>query len=161
MKSLLANMSSRERWVLAAGAVVTVLLVLLFTWISLQGRVERLQGQVRDHQSLDQWMRAAAQQVTELRGMQSRGNRNTGNRSLLAIVDQTAKQAGLSNAIKRIEPEREDNVRVWFEEVAFDDMINWLSRVQQNYGVQVDVISVDRQDRVGMVNARMVLAGSG
>lgn len=161
MKSLLANMSSRERWVLAAGAVVTVLLVLLFTWISLQGRVERLQGQVRDHQSLDQWMRAAAQQVTELRGMQSRGNRNTGNRSLLAIVDQTAKQSGLSNAIKRIEPEREDNVRVWFEEVAFDDMINWLSRVQQNYGVQVDVISVDRQDRVGMVNARMVLAGSG
>lgn len=161
MKSLLANMSSRERWVLVAGAVVTVLLVLLFTWISLQGRVERLQGQVRDHQSLDQWMRAAAQQVTELRGMQSRGNRNTGNRSLLAIVDQTAKQSGLSNAIKRIEPEREDNVRVWFEEVAFDDMINWLSRVQQNYGVQVDVISVDRQDRVGMVNARMVLAGSG
>ena len=73
MKALLANLSSRERQIIFIGAAVTLLLVLLFTWLSLNGRVQRLESTVRDQKALSQWMHAAAQQVAQLRGMQSRG----------------------------------------------------------------------------------------
>jgi len=160
MKALLANLSSRERQIIFIGAAVALLLVLLFTWLTLNGRVQRLESTVRDQKALSQWMHAAAQQVAQLRGMQSRGPaRRPGDRSLLAVVDQTAKQSGLGRAIKRVEPDKEDSVRVWFEQVAFDDMVRWLSSLRQSYAVEVDTVTIDRQPQPGMVNARLVLKG--
>jgi general secretion pathway protein M len=162
MKALLANLSLRDRRIIVIGVVAVLFLTLLYTWGSLDGRVQRMRSVVHDQQALDQWMHAAAQQVAQLRGVHAQGAaRDTGGKSLLAVVDQTAKQSGLGNAIKRVEPDKENSVRVWFEQVAFDDMVRWLSNLAQTYAVQVDTVSVDRQDQPGLVNARLVLKGSG
>lgn len=161
MKALLANLSPRDRRILLAGGTAAVFLVLLFTWLSLHGRVERLQSVVSDQKALDQWMQKTASEVVQLRGAQTKGPDKTGGRSLLAIVDQTAKQAGLGGAIKRVEPEKENGVRIWFEQVAFDDMVRWLSSLRQSYAVQINTITVDRQPQAGIVDARIVLKGAG
>lgn len=161
MKALLANLSPRERRFIIVGIAAALFLALLFTWLTLDRRVHRLETVVHDQKALDQWMHSAAQQVARLRGVQSRGPAHgTGGRSLLAVVDQTAKQAGLGGAIKRVEPDKEDSVRVWFEQVAFDDMVRWLSSLRQRYAVQVDTVTIDRQPQPGLVNARLVLKGA-
>lgn len=161
MKALLASLSARERRFIIVGIVTAVFLALLFTWLTLDRRVQRLEAVVHDQKALDQWMHAAAQQVAQLRGVQSHGPaRGTGGRSLLAVVDQTAKQSGLGGAIKRVEPDKEDSVRVSLEQVAFDDMVRWLSSLRQRYAVQVNTLTIDRQPQPGLVNARLVLKGA-
>ncbi len=160
MKAWLANLSPRERRFLLIGAAAVPIMILLFTWMSLSGRVQRLESMVDDQKALDQWMHSAAQQVTQLRGVQSRtGAQGTGGRSLLAVVDQTAKQSGLGGAIKRVEPDKEDSVRVSLEQVAFDDMVRWLNSLGQSYAVEVVTVTIDRQPQPGLVNARLVLKG--
>jgi len=162
MKSFLGNLSPRERQLIAAGVAVIVFLIPLIVWLSLQGRIERLQGVVEQRQALDQWMQAAAREAAQLRGRMPRaGAHKAGGQSLLALVDQTARQAGLHNALKRVEPDKESSVRVWFEGVAFDDMVRWLNNLNRSDGVGVDVVNVEKQPQSGIVNARLVLKGSG
>ena len=160
MKALLANLSPRERRAIIVGIAAALFLTLLFTWMTLDRRVQRLETVVHDQKTLDQWMHLAAQQVAQLRGAQSPGqSRGAGGRSLLAVVDQTAKQSGLGGAIKRVEPDKEDRVRVSLEQVAFDDMVRWLSSLRQSYAVNVDTVTIDRQPQPGLVNANLVLKG--
>lgn len=162
MKSWLGNLSPRERQLIYVGAVVVVFLVPLIVWLSLQGRIERLQTVVDERQTLDQWMQAAAREAAQLRGRARHADvRKSGDRSLLALVDQTARQAGLHKALRRVEPDKESSVRVWFEGVAFDDMVGWLSQLSRNDGVGVDVVNVEKQPRSGIVNARLVLNEGG
>ena len=52
MKALLANLSQRDRRVIVLGAAAALILSLLFAWLSLNGRVQRLVYQV-------QWQTAA------------------------------------------------------------------------------------------------------
>lgn len=161
MKAFLAKLSLRERQLIYIGAAVALFLIPVLVWLSLHGRVERLQSIVHGQRVLDQWMRTAAQQAVQLRGASAR--RRSGkvtDKSLLALVDQTARQAGLHNALKRVEPDKDNSVRVWFEAVVFDDMVRWLSSIRTSYGVEVNGVTVDRQPQAGIVNARLVLKGS-
>ena len=91
--------------------------------------------------------------------MQRGGPGKAGDQSLLALVDQTARRSGLHDALRRVEPDKDSSVRVWFEGVAFDDMVRWLSDLTRNDGVGVDVVTVEKQPRSGIVNARLVLTG--
>ena len=45
------------------------------------------------------------------------------------------------------------------ESVAFNKMIRWLERLDKEYGISVEEISVERQESPGMVNVRLVLQG--
>ena len=50
-------------------------------------------------------------------------------------------------------------MRVSLEQVAFDDMVRWLSSLRQSYAVNVDTVTIDRQPQPGLVNANLVLKG--
>jgi len=161
MKPLLTNLSLRERQLIYVGAVLVLFLVPAIIWLSLHGRIARLQTVVDERQALDQWMQAAAQEAARLRGtrVQRSGPGKAGDQSLLALVDQTARRSGLHDALRRVEPDKDSSVRVWFEGVAFDDMVRWLSDLTRSDGVDVDVVNVEKQPRSGIVNARLVLTG--
>lgn len=74
--------------------------------------------------------------------------------SLLTQVSRTAQQFGIKP--NRLQPEGSDAVSVWFDEVSFNDLIKWLSSQSQS-GMSVRQISIDREERPGRVNARIVL----
>jgi type II secretory pathway component PulM len=78
-------------------------------------------------------------------------------RSLLAIADQTGKQAGLSNAITRMQPEGDHIVRVWLEQADFAALVRWLGLLETTYGVAVVEAAIDREAQAGMVRARLGL----
>jgi general secretion pathway protein M len=79
--------------------------------------------------------------------------------SLLTLVDQTAKSAGLGTSVKRVEPQGDDKLRVQLEQVSFDQMILWLDSLKQEHGVVAINVIVDRQTESGQVNARLLLQG--
>jgi general secretion pathway protein M len=107
-------------------------------------------------------MQQAAQEIKRLEGTSSTPNatRVSDGRSLLTLVDQTARTAGLGTTVKRVEPQGEDKLRVQMEQVSFDKMILWLSALKQEHGIAAINVIVDRQTDSDQVNARLVLQGT-
>jgi general secretion pathway protein M len=107
----------------------------------------------RDRQlSLIQYMRASEKQARSAKA----DTRSTGSeRSLLSQVSRIAQQIGIKP--NRLQPEGSDAVSVWFEGVAFNDLVKMLKQVQSQQGIVVQQISIDKEDQPGVVRARIVL----
>ncbi len=162
MKELLVNMSQSEKRTLGIVSIALVILLLYaFVWNPVVKGVDRLRATVSEQQELLVWMQASAEEVKTLRAAEGASRPTSrGGQSLLLVVDQTAKGSKLGTALKRVEPKGQNEVRVRLEEVAFDDMVRWLSGLQRRQGVNVDSISIDRQSAPGRVNANLTLKGT-
>lgn len=161
MKAWFLSLAPRERLMVSAAAgLVMLALIFLLAWEPLASRVTHLQQSVDEHQALKQWMQQAAVEVRQLRGAMGSAAADA-NRSLLAVVDQTSKQSRLGPAVKRIQPDGQELVRVTLEQASFDDVVLWLGTLQRSYGVNVVDAAIDRQANAGRVNARLTLKKGG
>ncbi len=79
-------------------------------------------------------------------------------RSLLTLVDQTARAAGLGAALKRVAPQGEDRLGAQFDAVEFDKLIPWLGALERDHPIAIVNLSVDRA-AAGLVNARVIVQG--
>jgi len=159
MKDWFMRLAPRERLMVSAAAVVVIVALLyVLGWEPLASRIAHLEQSVTEQQALKQWMDQAAVEAKQLRGT-SRVRRG-GTQSLLAVVDQTAKRSHLGAAVKRIQPEGQDQVRVSLEQASFDDMVMWLGSLQSQ-GISVIDATMDRQSGAGRVNARITLKKGG
>ena len=161
MKEWWFGLQASERRTLTIGGVALTLMLIYFAgWAPLQESVVSLQSQVQEQHALKQWMENSAAEVQRLRsGGAAGGQASSGGRSLLSLVDQTAKGAQLGNSLKRLEPEGENGVKVWLEQVAFDDMMGWLGQLEQKYAITVSTITIERQS-AGRVDAHITLRGA-
>jgi general secretion pathway protein M len=147
----------RERWILAGGAaVLLVTLLYLAVWEPIvDAHKERIEA-LESSRLLAIRLEQAAAQVQRSGGQRGAGNAGRG-LSLMAAVDQASKQGTLGKSPTRIQPEGDREVRVWFEDVAFDALVRWLSELQAGYGVGVQTLDVEPQSTPGKVNVRMSL----
>lgn len=152
------QLAERDRRVLViGGVVVSAFLVWSFAWHPLALKQAELVEQL-DNARLDlAYVRVAEAEVERLRnaGVQSRADRQ--GKSLLALVDVSARGAGLDSVLKRLEPVGSNSVRASFEFVSFDSLIAWIEQLARDYGVQITDFSADRVDATGLVNARVTL----
>lgn len=159
MKEWFNALALRERVMVSIAAVfIALALVYAVAWSPLNSSVTRLEQSVEEQQVLKQWMQQSAAEVNRLRNA---AGGTTDHRSLLAVVDQTSKQSQLAPAVKRIEPDGQELVRVTLEQASFDDLMIWLGSLQRNFGVSVADVSIDRQAASGRVNVRLTLQRSG
>jgi general secretion pathway protein M len=156
MKDWFLGLEQRERLMVAGGAAILLLLLLYsLIWEPLAGGYANLKHSVEEQEETLVWMRQAAQQVQSLK-RSSPAAQGLGGRSLLAVVDQSARSGGLGSSIKRIEPDGSKGVKVWLEGVAFDDMIVWLGQLTRTYRVETSSITIEPQGG-GRVNVRISL----
>jgi len=78
------------------------------------------------------------------------------NQSLLAIVNSTTATLGIS--LKRVEPKNNELLRVWIEQVSFNQLMVWLAALENEYNIKLDSISLDKSETAGTVNTALVLA---
>ena len=104
-------------------------------------------------------MRQAAREVKRLSGGAGTSPSSDG-RSLLTLVDQTARGAGLATALKRVAPQGEDKLSVQLDGVEFDKLIPWLGSLERDHRIAIVNLSVDRTTAAGLVNARIILQGT-
>lgn len=160
MKDWFNGLAPRERLMVSVAAVIVALaLIYAAAWSPLASSVVRLENSVEEQQALKQWMQQSAAEVNQLRNS-SGATGASGHRSLLAVVDQTSKQSQLAPAVKRIEPDGQELVRVTLEQASFDDMVKWLGGLQRSSAVSVEDISIERQAESGRVNVRLTLKRS-
>ncbi|MBI3771854.1 MAG: type II secretion system protein M [Gammaproteobacteria bacterium] len=162
MKAWWQGLQPQEQRTLSIGAVALGLMVFYFGILEpLTSHFSSLEQSVAEQQKLRDWMAKSAAEVHRLQS-QGGGVAVNDGRSLLTLVDQTARAENLGPALRRVEPEGSDKVvRVLLEQAPFDDVIRWLQTIKQRHGVNVVSITFDKQPISGMVNARMTLTGGG
>ena len=159
MRNILSSLDAQQRSLVIAGSVVLGVVIFALIWGSFIKDVERLETIVTEQRDLELWMQQSAKEALQLRGITPDTGGVSGNKSLLALVDETAKQSRLGQAMKRVEPEGQDKVRIQLDDALFDDMTQWLEKLETSYNIRVERISIDKQDRAGFVNVRLTLEG--
>lgn len=149
------NLQLRERSLLTAGAAALLLLIGYFQiWEPLKAQSGQLRVLVTEQQELLAWMQQAVRRVEALRG--GGPAMSAGGGSVLTVATQTGRKA-LGDTVKRVEERRRGGVNVWFENAAFDDLVRWLGRLEQQHGIEVESISVDAQKQKGRVSGQLAL----
>ena len=158
MKDWLLGLEPRERMMFAAGAVLLVLLLLYaLIWAPFRSGYHSLQESVSVQRDTALWMQGSAQTIQRLRSSGGAVTKGLGGRSLLSVTDSTARAGGLGPALKRVEPEGGNSVRVWLEGASFDVLIKWLGTLSTQHGVDANTVSLERNEVARLVNARLTL----
>jgi general secretion pathway protein M len=154
-------LASREQLTLGLGAMALLLILgYVLLWEPLAQSRDDWRTRVVSSESDLAWMRAAAPRVQANRGTDvPAGMRD--NRSLLARVDASAREAGLGDVLLRVEPVSSGQVRVQFERAGFDALVRWLEDLSTRYGTRVTELSATRSEGVGLVDARLSLDEAG
>ena len=157
MKDWFFGLETRERLLVSAGGVLLLwLLLYLMVWEPVADEYYGLKESVETQQQTLAWMQQAAAQIKALQRSGAGAAKGLGGRSLLAVVDQSARSGGLGAAIKRIEPDGSKGAKVWLEGVAFDPMILWLGQLSKSYRIEPSIITLEPVGN-GRVNARLTL----
>lgn len=155
MKQWWLKLQMRERRMVVAGTIVlSILAMYLFAWEPLLTEQKRLSESVQTLHSEKLWMLQAASQLRQLRGDGGNAEKFT---SLLSVINTTARPVLKDAVLKRVEEDRSTGVRVWIDEVAFDDLVLWLGDLQRRYAITVSSLSAERTAKPGRVNARLIL----
>ncbi len=157
MKAWFTALSEREQqYVLLAAAFVVFAIAYFGAWLPLN------KAQTQLGTSVEVWREA----VDRLRPLKGRIAGNSSNpssarnlsQSLVVIVDTTLRAHNLNSALQRSQPTG-NNIRVEFENVAFDDLVRWLGAINQQYALQVlsGSFSQSGNNVVGRISAQLTL----
>lgn len=148
------RLAPRERrLLLIAGAVMLVALLYLLVWEPIHLGREAAQRQLADARSVAQQLERAAVQFAG-RPTAAPVDRS---RSLLSVVDQASRSATLGKAPSRIQPDGDDVVRVWIEDVPAEALLRWMAELEARHGLQIGSADIERREG-GRANARLQLA---
>lgn len=158
MKGWFLSLTQRERTLVqAAASVIIVFIFYLLILEPVSSNYEKNKKNVETATETLEWMRAAAQEVKQLNGGNVQSERPQGKQFVLSLVDSSVRKAGLAAVMKRVQPEGDSGVRVWFENAAFDELITWLATIESEHGLSVNEINVEQTESSGLVNVRVFL----
>lgn len=143
---------------MVSGAAIVAVIALFYTavWQPLhQGAVD-LEQRIDRQRDLAIHVANLGAQAKQLRA-RNQGNFQGQNDSLLAIIDRSSRDAGLGNAVQRIQPEGPDKAAVTIGNGSFNALVRWLRQLQQKYGVTIAALNVVRGEEQGRIEARMTL----
>jgi general secretion pathway protein M len=147
----LDSLSERDRRTLLIGGVIAVLL-LIFIIVQLDSSVSHAHKRIDKKREDLAWMRNVAPELATAGPIRSGAGE-----SLLVIVDRSARESGLANALSGSEPSGPGGLSVRLEKASFDTLIAWLARLSQQNGIRVESASIDNAGTPGIVNAAVVL----
>lgn len=160
MKRWYSALEDRERRLVVVGGVALLVLVaVLAVWMPLNERRDALAQRAGTQADTLAWMEEARQQVLSGRRQAETDAGDREGRSLLSLIDATAREHELGERLRRAEPSGADGVRVWFEGVRFTALAGWMESLSERYGLAFNGFNIDRAG-TGRVNARITVIES-
>ena len=157
MKDWFSTLDAREqKFVLAAAVFLLFAVLYLGAWVPLDKGEKQLSAGV------EMWQ-TSLERLVPLQGRagQQSGSRispSNLNQPLVVVIDSTLRVRQLNSALRRSQPTG-NNIRVEFENVAFDDLVLWLGDLNSQYALQVQSgsFSLTGNSNEGRVNAQLTL----
>jgi general secretion pathway protein M len=147
-----ANLSTRDQRLALIGAIALAAILLFGVIVPLDRTVTRERAKLAQKRADLAWMQSVAPEIARTAPPPSA----TGE-SLLVIIDRSARESGLGNALAGSEPGAGGSLSVRLEKAPFDALIGWLARLSQQNGVLVDSATIEKAGAPGLVNAAIVL----
>lgn len=139
------GLNVRERWIVGGGGVVALLIVFYsLLWSPLQNSLEYMNTSVQSMRTNLVWMEQQSQVIKSGAGRKQSSTVRGANQSLLSVLEQTARQAGIREAIQRLTPNQQNEVRVMLENVDFNRWMRWVDSLNKNYAVDVSTLNAER-----------------
>ena len=156
MRDWFESLAPREQWLVGGGGILAICIVVwALVWTPLRAGALELNDKVASQEKLlADLYRAEALKRTG--GRNSPTNRGG---SLVVVVDQTTRAAGLQSALTRNQPDGSNGIRVTLKDAQFDSVVRWLADLSAT-GVLVETVSVDQTRQAGIVNCTLVLRRS-
>ncbi|AUD79704.1 type II secretion system protein M [Kangiella profundi] len=153
LKTWYSGLQERERnMVIALGVALAILLIFLLVVLPLKNYFKSLNDDLSYYENQ---VMTVQKQVAAIKSAGS-GKVTNDNISLNQLVNQTAKSFGLS--FSRIEErERNKEIQLRLDNVEFDQLLRWISLLEQGRGLVVDTLRVSKKDAVGRVDASIKL----
>jgi len=154
------NISQSERMTLLVGGVfVAIFLCYQIIFSPLNNAIDKKQKMLSDKTQTLHWLKQASIEYSQLNKNKPRRKASYSKESLLTIIDQTTVKLDVRSFIRRIDPEGENQVQIWFEQINFDDLIHLLNILQRNNNISVVNLSVNRKTDLALVDARITVKG--
>jgi general secretion pathway protein M len=151
------ELQPRERLFVAVGAaVVVVALIYGALWQPFARAQARQVMALENARALAERLEVIASAVQKARAA-GIGSMQGREQSLLTLIDQQGRSAELGRAPARLQPEGDNEVKVWFEDVPFDSLVRWMATLESRYGVQIQSAEFERRAGAGLVNARLTV----
>jgi len=144
----------RDQRVALIGAVVVLLVLIGVIFIPLDTSVSRATARVQHKASDLAWMRAVAPQLAAAGAAIPAPSSQ---RSLIVVIDTSARESGLGSALNSTEPSGPGMLRVRLDRASFDTLVTWLARLSQQNGIHVESATIDAAGPPGLVNVGLVL----
>jgi len=154
------GLPARDRLIVNfVGFFAVFALVYMLIWSPLKDSADQAVLKWQNKQAVVEWIRtneAIARSVqSNQRGQGSASQR--GGQSLLTVVNSSAQRNNI--ALKRFEPDGDEKLRVWLENVNFNNSVTWLNSLKNDYGITVSNISVETRGTAGTVDVKIVFKG--
>jgi type II secretory pathway component PulM len=147
------GLADRERRIVLAGAALAIVLLVLAAVLPLQRGVEASSQRVLRKQADLGWMQQMAPTLAA-----APQDAPATQESLIVLVDRSARDAGLGQALTGSAPSGDGALRTQFEKADFNQLVEWIAQLAQQYGVQAESASFDAvADAPGTVNAVVTL----
>lgn len=143
---------SEQKIILALTGFVMIICLWAFVWkpVADWAAVER--NRHNNAQQLYDWLQsneqAAQQAARNNQSAQAGGAR-------IPVINKSAKAHDL--LVNRLQPESNGVVSVILQAQSFNQIVSWVSQLEENNGVVVDRANFDEQDAPGYVNAQIRL----
>jgi len=158
MKDWFLSLTQRERiMVQIAASAVVIFMFYLIVLDPISTNYTNNKKNVAEATQTLEWMYSAEREVKQLRGGRLLPDQPQGKQFILSMVDRSVRKAGLAGVMKRVQPEGDSGVRVWFEDAAFDELIKWLATIESKHGLLVNEINFEKTESTGLVNVRVFL----
>jgi len=144
--------------VLAAAALIILTLLYVILWEPIHNGVRDQTQKYQAQLDILDWMQAAATEVRVLKATGAGKRRTNSSQPVTLLVEQSATAAGLKPYMTKLESTSDKGARVTIDAASFDQMLLWLSTMQTQYGITVSSANVDRNEKVGAVNARLTFS---
>ncbi len=150
----ISSLSARERGLLSAMGLLAILLMFyMLLWEPTQLRLNDLrERQLPQSEQTLAWVKQA---LVNAENNSSVEVEKIIEGPLLTVIEQTAEKAKVRSAIQRMQPNQNQQVKIWMNEVEFDSWLRWVALLQQQ-NVEIDRASV-ATNTPGLVNVRMTV----
>ncbi len=160
MREWFEQLAPRERLLVSIGGGLTIVLLAVTLGIRpIMNKTSRGHELIDDKQSLLNEISRLAVRVGPQGGVQTENLVNA--QSLVVLVDRTTRERGLASSLKRNQPEGTSSIRLRFENASFDTLMEWLSELQNQYGLSTTAANIDMSSVAGRVNCNLTLERTG
>ena len=152
------KLQQREKnMLLAMSSLVILTLFYLLVWEPVFKSGEQQLEQLQSQTKVLSWMKTAETELNTIRSAGQFISPKYASLSINALIERSAISAGIRSAINKMDAGKKQDIKVQLKSVEFDRLVQWLGKLQMEYGVIPKHVTINRTDKSGLVSCRVTL----